>query len=1516
MYGASTMSNNVAKLRANFRIGIREDGRLYGLFDTSDAVTSGEGPGTSYVLGAGLVSNEWRHVALSYNGSTLALFMDGVAVGSVQTTQIPANGLVNFIEDAIPNMANFPVLLNGYTAVPSAMVLGAHALDYNAVALSDKSTWTSYEKFYAGYIDEVRVWDGARKQTDMVSDMRKRYSFDDVSSIRDTVFMSWIRGATRNDNDGKDNLPAELIAHYNFQTLPGATESKYVEWEPSGFTKNVRNLGKVEGNNVPGDIYCGWWYAMPVHSTIYNNYRLVPWIQNTVSHLPLMDGSAVDSQFWSENFGGTTPAGELGVEKIEFPNTANPYPYYIYTTDRRFHQFALDRLNKFGLDANLAKRKYEYELRTTIIGSSDLVPLGGAFALRGTNMWDNNGPMTAWEMTGRDLNANGIPDWWEKVAIADYGATAGFGWNDIVTWNGREMTAREAYIRDLQRGMVPTGTSTGSVDDSLVDIADIDNDGLPDWWEDLYGIRSQNCLDDADSDGLSNYAEFLISECFSKYGFPRVSPILAQTFAHERGQKIPDYFIRVGRSYLGDMFADHDFMEDSWEDQFDPDFVSRFMFDAWNDTDDDGWSNYAECRSAYWRGYTYTDILDTWVASGDDYNFKCYPMPTLAVMTKYNGLQPVSGKRIVVRAKRNSSRGWDVRFVAEGDDDQGSETGRDETKILGITHNGPRHLHGHLHPGHILPDSGVKFEWRKFKSEVSYKWHCTFCGQPTTVTSYDVYNTHRLDHGEATESGVEGVVFEDTVSGSPEIFAQSESGPDGRTGMIVTKNSGIEVGTIDFFTGEYELDLGKAAEDGYDLSDSFLRASWNYRIGLDWPQTLYFSLPRESEGRLKEGLNTIEAFIDIDANGEWTPGEPYGAVSDVDIGWAGNSVAIELTDTSPSIMRINLRDAVAAGGFDEQNLLTDRGVLGNGAAPNVAMLAGTNMPKQTETSVRVRIALTAVNGHPTSTSGTVYPNDVVFDQRIDLTANPVLTEKDLLSQGMLDLEWGTLTQQGARLGEGVVTSATYRVVIGDGSIASSETNNNLAVGFVNRFDIAQQACTFVSPQGAIYSQPTFTWKCNSAIGKSYPAFRLRVASTTGGRIIYDSGDRPVPPRNLDGSYSWTAPIYPDMMTPNGEIFSTTNNYFWTVSMLDAKFTTPSGAAGRQEFRLEASGQLGKISDYGMIRVKVRYFGPGTVATDNLNGLIRVQAFTSPDFTGMPAGEAMVTDVSKLSAPGDIDVNAVILGIKPGTYYIRAFIDSDGDAKWSPWESWGYCNYVGASDAVIASTSRGLAAYFSDTVFPFLPRPYTVAVDEVPPTVEIYMEDMDSDADHLPDVYEYNTEGSLAARSAPNGSTFFTKVNRTLGPTVESYTKLNASSSGQTYAPITLMNSIISGSDPVAMAAAIDFFAGSSAGTENVAVRIDSFSLADGLSLSITSDVQAADAGDLSVFVTTDSADVKVVLMASDSPDFSKAKETVVKSITIRANVEAKEVVSADELRTAIDAAGLGDAAFFKVKLVQ
>ena len=71
---------------------------------------------------------------------------------------------------------------------------------------------------------------------------------------------------------------------------------------------------------------------------------------------------------------------------------------------------------------------------------------------------------------------------------------------------------------------------------------------------------------------------------------------------------------------------------------------------------------------------------------------------------------------------------------------------------------------------------------------------------------------------------------------------------------------------------------------------------------------------------------------------------------------------------------------------------------------------------------------------------------------------------------------------------------------------------------------------------------------------------------------------------------------------------------------------------------------------------------------------------------------------------------------------------------------------------------------------------------------------------------------------------------------------------------------------------------------------------------------------MTVFTVADSAKVSIVLVAAKTPDFADARETAVKTITISANDTASEVVTAEELRAAIDAAGLGGAAFFKVRL--
>jgi hypothetical protein len=99
-YGASTLSNNLAQVRANFLLGIREDGYLYGLYDTSDAVASELDVGAARVVGLKLATNEWTHIALTFNGKVLNLYMNGTVVASEPTTAIPANGVVTLLPDA------------------------------------------------------------------------------------------------------------------------------------------------------------------------------------------------------------------------------------------------------------------------------------------------------------------------------------------------------------------------------------------------------------------------------------------------------------------------------------------------------------------------------------------------------------------------------------------------------------------------------------------------------------------------------------------------------------------------------------------------------------------------------------------------------------------------------------------------------------------------------------------------------------------------------------------------------------------------------------------------------------------------------------------------------------------------------------------------------------------------------------------------------------------------------------------------------------------------------------------------------------------------------------------------------------------------------------------------------------------------------------------------------------------------------------------------------------------------
>lgn len=115
-----------------------------------------------------------------------------------------------------------------------------------------------------------------------------------------------------------------------------------------------------------------------------------------------------------------------------------------------------------------------------------------------------NGPRT------RDMDGDGIPDWWEIQ----------YGLNPLVNdadgdTDGDGITNLDEFNSGSNPNVQDHPSVVGLSGIFLVDTGgrsfDTDGDGLPDWWEKLYfnDPRAADSLTDSDGDGHSNVAEFM-----------------------------------------------------------------------------------------------------------------------------------------------------------------------------------------------------------------------------------------------------------------------------------------------------------------------------------------------------------------------------------------------------------------------------------------------------------------------------------------------------------------------------------------------------------------------------------------------------------------------------------------------------------------------------------------------------------------------------------------------------------------------------------------------------------------------------------------------------------------------------------------------------------------------------------------------------------------------------------------------------------------------------------------------
>ncbi|MBQ6914519.1 MAG: LamG domain-containing protein, partial [Kiritimatiellae bacterium] len=522
-YEGDSIGTAAYAIRANFRIGIDAQGVVYGMFDNNDSIESGLNSPNScqFVKGKEVTAGKWTHVALSFDGKVLSLYIDGYPVKRAPTGLTPANGVVQIRQNP-GNTAAFTAY--EYRATPCALLIGARPKAKNLYALypyfinelgMHMESFDNVQEYFKGYVDEVRVWDGARTSQQILANYRKAMGYADAAANRSEVFEVYAQAGTRNNNDGNLTLPPELVLNYGFSTLPGAVNAADVAKVPGGFYAkvldaamsdyasnpdidrtglydNLLELKGVAGGWVAGDLLVGWWNDSLIHSTVYDDYHVVPWIRNTVSHLPLMDGSSPDSFVYGDYFGAVyTPASEHGLAKYTFPNSAVPYPTTVRNLDAYYRLAqAARRVEQLGGVYSNALVECQFQVRNNFVGTADLIPLGGAYAKTCPKLWDGD-VADPWEQTLSDANGDGIPDWWEEYARYNYAPDVdpamAVGWDTLVDYHGTSMKAGLAYVIDIYRGLQPDG----SIDPAYAVNTDSDGDSIPDWWENIFGIASQ-----------------------------------------------------------------------------------------------------------------------------------------------------------------------------------------------------------------------------------------------------------------------------------------------------------------------------------------------------------------------------------------------------------------------------------------------------------------------------------------------------------------------------------------------------------------------------------------------------------------------------------------------------------------------------------------------------------------------------------------------------------------------------------------------------------------------------------------------------------------------------------------------------------------------------------------------------------------------------------------------------------------------------------------------------------------
>lgn len=435
-------------VRRNFRLGVDPDGLPFVYYN---------GAGVQFVeyeakagSDARLPANRWTHLAgtlefspdFGVHPGRLTLYVNGKVAARIPTDELAANGWVG--KDQV-------LLIHA-----PCVVVGAADANPSGKTLPPPVPQPAPFDFFSGWIDEVRIWDGGRSQSEIRSTMYKAMRRPDIVNTIGT--------------------PTQCYYVYNFDELPDPIHHGIV---PAGFEETMAAIRPLDWPALP------LWAGFPQRSLVYTDYKYYPWIENVSAHIPTLPVVDVGDT----NVIRYTAQGQ---PYVEFPYTSNPYNYKYFCLPFDVRGTSA---SPWGTQIVAAPGAEQWNAM-----ASDMLPLYWAEADADIAMWDEGGRPA---FDPYDTDGDGLPDKWEEVHGTDPLDPSGINGGD----GDADGDGLSNWYEYLTENNPHAGDSNGN---GVMDTReDYDGDGLVN--VDELGIGTMPHMKDTDDDGVSDWEEVTAS---------------------------------------------------------------------------------------------------------------------------------------------------------------------------------------------------------------------------------------------------------------------------------------------------------------------------------------------------------------------------------------------------------------------------------------------------------------------------------------------------------------------------------------------------------------------------------------------------------------------------------------------------------------------------------------------------------------------------------------------------------------------------------------------------------------------------------------------------------------------------------------------------------------------------------------------------------------------------------------------------------------------------------------------